>query len=586
MASSSSSSSAPAPVASSSTVASTTVKRRNAPCGRVVQAYPLTITNLVSKMRMGIYTHDDGTGLSIEDVADVFHGRVATDLFPAAMVSSRIPTCTAVIFKNGKVQIVGTANHSDTVLALHWLRHRMMLHMCVFPRMHHLAVCNVVAALSLGHNIDLRAIHDDFRGLVTYNPNVFEGLHYIISDGGNRGRKKNRRMIATIFYSGRIIVTGARSLVEHVRHQRTFIPMVRQYRVTQQELQALFQKEAEARDKSRKHSEHIQERTRVWLAPPLVQEAGFYRASRGVGGCLHEAGWKRLPAGAVVCVTCNRHATPFVFCKNRDDCLHENSWTNDSQLTFPVCDSCGLTDNSEDSVLFNKWQRLHNMRKKRERARTANKRVKEQTNNKLSDELRKILFTLTEEERQAEAKFSARKMPEVKTSVDEAESTIMNLLEDGDEGGGDDDDDDDDDEDEEEDGSSVLVKRKRSEPSLLRGWKRIEAPTGASGASTAAAIATAANETVILSTDELQRMRQESDMTPASRRKRFRPTLAMKPGALVAMRSLRDDAEQRLRERTELDLRMEQGQVTENELAQAMNDRRERNLLNMDHEAQ
>lgn len=163
--------------------------------------------------------------------------------------------------------------------------------------------------------------------------------------------------MAGIFRAGRLVITGARDAEEHRACMRYLIPICHQYRIDADEEERIQREDASQRKRDQDRMDMIVSRRRVWIEPPAAPQAAFYFCRRGVGGCFHEKGWTldtvlKKPK----CVECDARATLFRFALPEVECEHKETWTNnvgasDNKGKYPMCDSCGKLDTSEDQHL-------------------------------------------------------------------------------------------------------------------------------------------------------------------------------------------------------------------------------------------
>ena len=127
--------------------------------------------------------------------------------FAAITIRLRSPDCTTLLFGSGKLVVTGGRNWHECVLA--------SLYVCrllrdAFPsRAFHLVNCeiqNIVAHVEIPvgeHSmLDLKSMYCKLELSSMYQPNMFPGLIY---------RPESSPVVLLTFYSGKIVITGAKS---------------------------------------------------------------------------------------------------------------------------------------------------------------------------------------------------------------------------------------------------------------------------------------------------------------------------------------------------------------------------------------
>lgn len=122
--------------------------------------------------------------------------------FPAAILHITEPKATALIFKPGKMNIVGTKTEEDALLAAKKFG-KIMKKLNYKVKLQNFKITNIVASASCGFRVGLEAIASNslFRNFAKYNPEIFSGLIFKVPDP---------QVTLLIFASGKIIFTGAK----------------------------------------------------------------------------------------------------------------------------------------------------------------------------------------------------------------------------------------------------------------------------------------------------------------------------------------------------------------------------------------
>lgn len=127
-----------------------------------------------------------------------------------AAITMRIgePTCTVLLFTSGKMVLTGCKSYLDCVIAsLHILYLMRSNYPGIVFDIEQVHVQNIVgnANINLQTNeyIDLESFYQDYNVYCTYQPNMFPGLIY---------RPTHLHIVLLIFFSGKIVITGAKSM--------------------------------------------------------------------------------------------------------------------------------------------------------------------------------------------------------------------------------------------------------------------------------------------------------------------------------------------------------------------------------------
>lgn len=130
--------------------------------------------------------------------------------FAAITIRLSDPTCTALLFGSGKLVITGNQTWYDSVYTASRLSKALSR---VTPGIHFRAtsncVQNIVArgdlALKPNESLDLDALYERENVYCTYTKGVFPGLIY---------RPRNVPVVFLCFKSGRVVVTGGKSITD------------------------------------------------------------------------------------------------------------------------------------------------------------------------------------------------------------------------------------------------------------------------------------------------------------------------------------------------------------------------------------
>jgi transcription initiation factor TFIID TATA-box-binding protein len=152
-----------------------------------------------------VATADFGVELDLFNISS--HIRNATynpRRFQAVILRIGEPRATALIFKTGRINIVGCRREEDAELAARKFGRIIRRVGYTQLKLKAFTIANLVAVIACGFPVDLGTIarHPGHRKLASYNPEVFAGLIYKIP---------NPRVTLLIFSSGKIVMTGAKS---------------------------------------------------------------------------------------------------------------------------------------------------------------------------------------------------------------------------------------------------------------------------------------------------------------------------------------------------------------------------------------
>lgn len=128
--------------------------------------------------------------------------------FAAITIRLANPFCTVLLFTSGKMVLTGCKTYLDCLFAslsiLHMLRGRLS---GISFSLDTIKVQNIVgnADLHLKKNeyLDLVQFYNDYNVWSTYQPNMFPGLIY---------RPTTVPIVLLLFYSGKIVITGAKRM--------------------------------------------------------------------------------------------------------------------------------------------------------------------------------------------------------------------------------------------------------------------------------------------------------------------------------------------------------------------------------------
>ena len=149
----------------------------------------------------------------------------AKQKFAAIAMRLNQPLCTVLLFTSGKMVLTGCKTYMQCVLAALTLRDTLRTGF-PFDRFEVTDICvqNIVgnSDLQLGHRdcINLDGLMTDHRVYCTYLKNMFPGLIY---------RPPNSPVVLLIFKSGKVVITGGRSVNDIEQGWCDLWPVVEKY---------------------------------------------------------------------------------------------------------------------------------------------------------------------------------------------------------------------------------------------------------------------------------------------------------------------------------------------------------------------
>ncbi|KAH0785494.1 TATA-box binding protein [Histomonas meleagridis] len=178
-----------------------------------IQALKPRIVNMVACV-------DYGSDLDLLKIAT--HARNAEfnpKRFPAVTLRIHEPKATGLVFKNGKTNIVGCKTEEDCLLAARKFG-RLLKTLGFIVRLKSFTIANIVATMDCKFPIHLESLASRHKIFATYNPEVFAGLIY---------RIPKPKATFIVFVSGKIIITGTKSIENIVTATTIFHPILQQF---------------------------------------------------------------------------------------------------------------------------------------------------------------------------------------------------------------------------------------------------------------------------------------------------------------------------------------------------------------------
>jgi transcription initiation factor TFIID TATA-box-binding protein len=130
--------------------------------------------------------------------------------FAAITIRLGEPTCTVLLFTSGKMVLTGCKSLLSCILASHIVANLLR---SGFPgivfKLDVIKIQNIVGnahiSMQADEMLDLQRFYKDYNIFCTYQPNMFPGLIY---------RPTTLPIVLLIFFSGKVVITGAKNMVD------------------------------------------------------------------------------------------------------------------------------------------------------------------------------------------------------------------------------------------------------------------------------------------------------------------------------------------------------------------------------------
>ena len=128
--------------------------------------------------------------------------------FAAITIRLANPLCTVLLFTSGKMVLTGCKTYLDCLFASLSIVNMLRVHFTGLTfRLETIKVQNIVGNADLrlqgDEFLDLNAFYEEHNVWSTYQPNMFPGLIY---------RPTDIPIVLLLFYSGKIVITGAKTM--------------------------------------------------------------------------------------------------------------------------------------------------------------------------------------------------------------------------------------------------------------------------------------------------------------------------------------------------------------------------------------
>eukprot|EP00485_Elphidium_margaritaceum_P007650 CAMPEP_0202697222 /NCGR_PEP_ID=MMETSP1385-20130828/10549_1 /ASSEMBLY_ACC=CAM_ASM_000861 /TAXON_ID=933848 /ORGANISM="Elphidium margaritaceum" /LENGTH=265 /DNA_ID=CAMNT_0049353617 /DNA_START=39 /DNA_END=836 /DNA_ORIENTATION=- len=144
--------------------------------------------------------------------------------FSAVIMRIRDPKSTALIFKTGKIVVTGAKSEDNAWVAAR--KYARILQKLDFPaKFMEFKIQNMVGSVSVGFPIRLEGLSRAHSQFTSYEPELFPGLIYRM--------QQPHRIVLLVFVSGKIVLTGAKSMEQINAAFSKIYPVLVQFRKEQ-----------------------------------------------------------------------------------------------------------------------------------------------------------------------------------------------------------------------------------------------------------------------------------------------------------------------------------------------------------------
>ncbi|KAK8815360.1 hypothetical protein WA158_003572 [Blastocystis sp. Blastoise] len=180
------------------------------------------ISGITIQIQNVVATSDFGSKINLETIPKkVRNAEYNPKRFGAVIMRIRDPKSTALIFSSGKVVCAGTKTIDDANKAL--LKYRKIINKCV--KLHNTGntkinttIHNIVGVADCRFPIKLEGLSIDNIESCTYEPELFSGLVY---------RLANPKVVALVFVSGKVVITGAKTTEDLKKAFNSLFPLLK-----------------------------------------------------------------------------------------------------------------------------------------------------------------------------------------------------------------------------------------------------------------------------------------------------------------------------------------------------------------------
>lgn len=147
--------------------------------------------------------------------------------FAAITIRLGQPTCTVLLFTSGKMVLTGCKSLLDCILASRIVKNILEegfpgLVFEVEPVKIQNIVGNALMPMTATEQLDLDNFYKNFNVYCTYQPNMFPGLIY---------RPTDLPVVFLVFFSGKVVITGAKNMSDVYDSWKIFYSVLDQYKI-------------------------------------------------------------------------------------------------------------------------------------------------------------------------------------------------------------------------------------------------------------------------------------------------------------------------------------------------------------------
>lgn len=183
---------------------------------------PTQIHNIVSTTQI----KTDGDGIDLELINLMLpYSHYDKSRFAAITIRINNPCCTALLFTSGKLVITGAVSWYECVLAAREIT-KILQKTIVTQRFWYVCcdIQNIVARVCLplrgDQKLDIDSMYEKMNNLCTFQKNMFPGLVF---------RPIHSPVVLLCFQSGKIVVTGGKTVEDVEMGWRVLWPKVKQF---------------------------------------------------------------------------------------------------------------------------------------------------------------------------------------------------------------------------------------------------------------------------------------------------------------------------------------------------------------------
>ena len=199
-------------------------------------AQPPTIANVVAKFHLGIGSTERPAVDLVSIVTRARNTEYNSRRNPGLIMRLRKPRATAVIFKSGKVNLLGVHNIASVRSAAKKVcgivkRSDPEKHRNVYFNERNIQITNIQGKARVPYMVNLQKMYDENQSECEFDPEEFPGLrYYMMLSTGGAAAGPMRKVVLTVFRSGEINIVGAKSKDDFNLAFQKFEKVLKKYR--------------------------------------------------------------------------------------------------------------------------------------------------------------------------------------------------------------------------------------------------------------------------------------------------------------------------------------------------------------------